>query len=554
MKDNRNRWMFFSHKEIKPAINTRDLVYWKNILKKLLKVGMEFEFNLPDQKGVCKGESNACPCESMKEDSCWERCVKWKECFDGVPEKDIVCNGVYCPGFVTQCMICPDFKIDCKTCENRYDPERNPDNIRARMADELKPSGNYGKVSPSGVLNITTDGSLLGKGTEGKGAEIITIGRRVDYWEFFKMADTIFKSAVEKGAYVNERCSIHMHVLASYFGKLFPESNNDLHNENIPGIPRNITELEKPIPEIILANFHQLCRRYQNAITWMTTGLDDLEHITRWEKFRVSVLGISGILNTMKSVKGLVSQNAQAQSQSGDKYGWVNYKYVNFDSKGDITRLHIEMRVMDFILSPSAVAAMGCMYYAMVIKAAEISRWGVVEVGDNEWMNQSQKIKSALMNGTGDYGGTRLSNTSNLHKYYDVLIRESLELIRQLKHILIKIGPAYQVLEKLAERPASLRRCDGQTWEEIEKDLAVVVNDADLFEIAMDECIGLRYVSECKDEKEWIRGVSKNIEKNPDIEIEKNNEIEDKIKKYIDNKRNEGEIIWSDTLGTMLML
>ena len=58
------------------------------------------------------------------------------------------------------------------------------------------------------------DGSLLGK----KGAEVITVGRRVDYWEFYKMAKTIIDTAVTKGAYVNERCSTHMHVLAGYYG------------------------------------------------------------------------------------------------------------------------------------------------------------------------------------------------------------------------------------------------------------------------------------------------------------------------------------------------
>ena len=89
MRNNKDKWMFFSHKKIKPVISNRDVLYWKNSLKKLLKVGMEFEFNLPDQRGTCKGESNACPCEFMKTDSCWQKCVKWKECFDGVPEKDI---------------------------------------------------------------------------------------------------------------------------------------------------------------------------------------------------------------------------------------------------------------------------------------------------------------------------------------------------------------------------------------------------------------------------------------------------------------------------------
>ena len=61
MRDNREIWQFYNHPS-KPVLSSGDVRYWKNSMAKLLKVGLEFEFNLPDQKGGCKGDSVQCPC------------------------------------------------------------------------------------------------------------------------------------------------------------------------------------------------------------------------------------------------------------------------------------------------------------------------------------------------------------------------------------------------------------------------------------------------------------------------------------------------------------
>jgi hypothetical protein len=538
--------------------------YWRETLKKILKVGLEFEFNLPDQKGTCKGDSNACPCVRMSTDECWMKCLsdgkcsylrnpkmcanvtkkcKPEDCLECKNYKEnskADCPGMFCVGFVSACFACEDFDINCKTCSNRYDPKKNPDEIRARINQELKPSNSYGEIRDFGVHSITTDGSLLGQ----KGAEIITVGRRVDYWEFFKMAKTIIDNCVEKGAWANERCSIHMHLLGSYYSKIF--SNDDAE---AVGIPSQINELERAMPEIILANFHQLCRRYQNAITWMTTGLDEPHRLTRWEKFRVSILEISAILNTMSTVKDMVASNA-----GGNKYGWVNYNYTSFNPLGDINRLHLEMRVADMLLAPSAVAATACLFHAMMIKAVEISRYGIIEVGDSTWMEQSRTIKNKLLNGTGSYDGERFSCTKNLAKYYDALSTEAFALVSQVKHILLRMGPAYDVLEKLAEKPCSLRRADGDSWEKIEEDLCVVTTEDDRLHIAIDEGIDLRYVSECKSLDEWIAQTAHILAEDSELEVLAEKELTARIEDYITRKRNDGEMIWSDSLGSVIKL
>lgn len=565
MRNSRDRWTFVQH-ESKPVLNAADVAYWKNTLKKVLKVGKEFEFNLPDQKGSCKGDSNTCPCGAIGKAECWKECLHNKVCASKPDEAhcanradgctgdechkcgnyELLCAGVYCPAFESKCFDCKEFKSSCKTCPDRYDPEKNPDEIRDMMHKELDPSHCYGRISHCGVHSITRDGSLLGD----KGAEVVTVGRRVDYWEFYRMSKMIIDSAISRGAYVNERCSTHMHLLASYYGKVATNGNGD-HSADMNLHPRtapsNINELERPMPQIVMANFHQLCRRYQNAMTWMTMALDEPNRMTRWEKFRVSVLDVSAVTNNMRQVMDVI------RSHSGkNKYGWVNYETCKLNKNNDVERFHVEMRVADGILCPSAVAALGCMYYALAIKAVEISKYGVLEVGDEGWMQRAKKVKETILNGTGGYEGSRFGDTSMVQKHYDVLRAESLELLRQLKHILIRIGPAYHVLEKLAERPIALRRCDGETWEGIEKDLEIPMNEETSFETKVSEYIDLRLVDECKTVEEWVNAVGLALREDPDFESP--DDLEEKLSAYVDCKRNEGEMVWSDSLGSVVLI
>ena len=562
MRNNQNKWTFFRLPSKSP-LSSHDVQYWKNNLKKILKIGLEFEFNLPNKKsGTCNGDSNTCPCTNLlPENKCWQQCINTKGCTSnvrntsscqnvtGTCEDDHcstcahfkpVCFGISCPNFVSYCFICSDYARNCKDCIYLYDPDKSPNNIRKMLSKELHPNNTYGLIGETGVHSITTDGSLLG----GKGVEIITVGRRIDYWEFYKMAKNINSHTVARGGYLNERCSIHMHLLASYYGKIVSDSES-------LSIPVRVSELEKDMPEIILSNLHQLTRRYQNAMTWMMMGLDTPERLTRWEKFRVSVLPISAIVNSMVSVKEQV-----ADAAGGNKYGWINYNRVEFNSTGDIRRFHVEFRACDSFLSHSAIAAIACMYYALLIKAVEISRYGIVEVGDKGWLTQTQNVKNALMNNMKGYqDGDRFSNTPNLFKYYNLLTAEALDLVRQLKHILIQIGPSYEVLEKLAEKPIALRRCEGQTWEQIEEDIEVIVNEEGHIEEAIREIIDLRHISECKNISEWVNNVTNIIRNKPDLEINKQDlDLSGVITKFVDVKRNDGELVWSEPIGAPVFI
>ena len=438
-------------------MTAQEVNYWRQNLSRILKIGAEFEFNLPEEKtGTCKGVSFTCPCIHYGSDErdCWKGCVNESVCSSNpaiytcenrnddctmencasCDKYSFKCIGEFCGNRIAPCIACEDFKMQCETCVYRYDPNKNPDAIRQACVNQFNPSGSYGVMNSSGVHSVVTDGSLLGQ----KGMEIITTGRRVNYWKFYKMSKDIIDTAISRGGYSNERCSIHMHGLGSYYNR------GDGGNQ--------MSELEKSLPEIVLANLHQLFRKYQNAITWMTTGLDDPAHLTRWEKFRVSMLPISAITKPMRKVV----QDVQTNS-GGNKYGWANYKFCNFDDNGDVSRLHVEIRAMDGLLAPSAVSAMACLYYALFIKAVELSRYGILKIGTKEEYEKILEVKDALLNNCADWqeGNKigRFSDTSKLSKYTDILVSESFELIAQLKHILSSVGPAYDVLEKLAEAP-----------------------------------------------------------------------------------------------------
>jgi len=549
MRDNREKWRFYKHPS-KPALKSEEVRYWKNALTKLLKVGIELEFNLPEKKGSCKGDNAHCPCIHIDE-GCWKECAnisvckinacvdtcknKKPSCFANMcetcKEYEFMCLGTNCIEFVSACFSCNKFDRDCEKCNKKYNLDKDPEHIRNKLIKELNPSGSYGNVGKTGVVSITQDGSLQGD----KGVEIITVGRRPDYYEFYQMIKRILVMCEENGAYLNERCSSHMHLLTSYY-------------DNGAGI---FNELEKDMPEIIAANFHQLCRRYQNAITWMTMALADPTHMTRWEKFRISVLDVTPVSKSMSEVKNIICEKSQHASNK-EKYGWTNYSNMRFkDNK--ISRFHVEMRVADSTMCPSFYAGIACLFHSLVIKAAEISRYGILKVGEDGWLKEANSLKKAILNGTGGYDGDRVSNTTHVLDYKEQYVEQSIELINQLKGILMKLGPAYDVLIKLANQPVALRRIAGDKWEDIENSLAVGMAESDQIEFRMNEIIDLRHIEDCKSIEEWIEEVSKvanDIEEDEfAVEITKK-----EVKQFINNKMREGELIWSDTTGSIIAI
>lgn len=545
MRDNRSKWKFIVDKynvRVDKTLSAHEVRYWKDILYKILKVGIEFELNLPKARPRCDGNDPRCQCKYLAERDCWAKCAKLEYCqatknimtcanrtSKCKPEQcancedyEFTCLGLYCNEFVPFCVVCEAFKKPCDTCEKYKVKQLAPHEVRQLLIDKFNPSGSYGHVG-KGVVKITRDGSLVSDG----GVEIITVGRRVNYWEFYNMSKEILDLAKAHGAYVNERCGAHMHVLAAYYG--------------------DINELEKPLPELVLANFHQLVRKYQNALTWLTMALHDPMHLTRWEKFRVSILDISPIADSMRRVVEKVTDVA-----GGNKYAFVNYRNCYFNKTGDIEIFHVEFREADATLCPSVYAALACLHFAFVIKAVEISRYGLLMVGGNEALKKACEMKKLILNGADrDYHGSRLGDTAAVLDHVDYFREEAVDMLSQMKNILIKLGPAYDVLEKLAYKPVALRRAEGDSWDTIENDLKVDMDETGKIEIKIDEVIDLRLVDDCFELNEWIENVTRII--NEELPVEEKITV-DVVNNYIKTKIKEGDFIWSEKLGAIISI
>ena len=119
----------------------------------------------------------------------------------------------------------------------------------------------------------------------------------------------------------------------------------------------------------------------------------------------------------------------------------------------------------------------------------------------------------------------------------------------------MRMGPAYEVLEKLAERPCALRRCDGEPWEKIEADLAVPMTASDHFTNKLAEIIDLRLVDQCTDEVEWIAEVSNFMREDKELSIDPDDDtVEDRIVTYTAKKKNDGEMVFLERIGSMALI
>ena len=144
MRDNREKWQFYDHPS-RPALPLSDVRYWRGIMQKILKVGVEFEFNLQEQKGFCKGDNAQCPCIHIN-DNCWKGCSNTSTCC-ATPfvetcsnKKDeckhqtcatcesfkFNCLGIACIDFVSECFTCDRFNKSCEGCSKKYDMDKDP--------------------------------------------------------------------------------------------------------------------------------------------------------------------------------------------------------------------------------------------------------------------------------------------------------------------------------------------------------------------------------------------------------------------------------------------
>ncbi len=308
------------------------------------------------------------------------------------------------------------------------------DDLLPELEAALQPSRDLNQLGPFGVLDLIA---------EHCGIEIQVLGRQ-PYHPALLAQYRALLSQLPAGIRARPTCGLHYHLLA--------------------------VGLTEPMPEIILANVWNLTRRYAPELRFLTSGGDGLTCLCRRRNF----------CSHLEMVRWTPGNNSMAQIQQQLKdsrtvpehNNFFNLEHIVFAPEGTIKVLHYENRFPDADLAPSSIVAKAFLFLAMLLKAVEMSQYGVIHVGRIAEWRRKVELLDLLSNNDGPLATSDTSRvTPDVLEELRVGSRELLDLLKPGLDRL-ENNPSYEVLALLAETPVSLLRASGRDWPEIEALLA----------------------------------------------------------------------------------
>lgn len=298
----------------------------------------------------------------------------------------------------------------------------------------LQPSRDVNCLGPYGVLDVVG---------EHCGVEIRVLGRQPYYTALIQQYRDLF-ARLPAGIRARPTCGLHYHVLT--------------------------VGLTEPVPEIILANVWNLTRRYAPNLRFLTSAGDQMTALCRRRNYtsHLELVRWTPGTETMRQIQQRLKESRVVPEHNN----FLNLEHVVFNEDGSIRVFHYENRFPDADLAPTSIVAKTFLFLAMLLKAVELSQYGVIHVGKiAEWRRKCQLL-DWLSNNDGNLATSDTSRVApEVIEELRVGCRELLELLKPVfdrwEH-----NPSFEVLSLLAETPISLLRASGRTWAEIEALLA----------------------------------------------------------------------------------
>ncbi len=344
---------------------------------------------------------------------------------------------------------------------------KRPD-FEETVRQSLAPSGEVTRLGPNGVLDVAK---------EHCGVEIRIIGRHPHFRALQRQYSTIMALLKKHGARPRATCGMHFHLLT-------------------PG-------LAEPVPEIILANLWNLTRRYAPELKFITSGGSKREALCRRRNHNshLEMVRHSPATMSMAHIQQLLDDSRSVPKHQN----FLNLEHLQFTESGNILPFQVEFRFPDADLSPTSVTAKTFLFLALLLKAVDLSQYGVIHVGKiNPW-HRKIALLDMLNNNDGKLA------TSDTSAITDDIIEElrqgGYELLDLLAPTFERFvdTPALDVLLALTEQPVSLLRCAGYSWDAIEARLA---ERAVLDEVGLDKID--RRLMQSIELGEWTRHASLN--------------------------------------------
>lgn len=364
--------------------------------------------------------------------------------------------------------------------------DRSLDRVMGSMNQSFNPSRSVHHHGQFGIKEVTFDGSVP------HGLELITVGKRFDWKGFYSMNDMIMDNFRQYDIYTSHHTGMHIHLLAGY-------TNNDL------------TELERNVPEIILANFYQLHRIFAPELYWIASGGSQDYAITRYLLFRRPPFDYSATNTPMSVIK-------EEMAERYGKYQMFNMNHSRF-ARRELSTFHVEIRHPDTHLSSAVSTALVALEVGLLHKAIDLSQCGIISIKQDEY-----DFKKAIFDKFANFGtGDRESDSTDLDQddIENLQLRTS-AMVRWLKSELYNINPiAYEILKKIAIKPSSLMRIEGMSWSQIDEKLYTprMVDKENVDKLL--EMIVLQQITDCSTDSEWLTKASDRLR----LPMEKTNQL-----------------------------
>jgi hypothetical protein len=307
------------------------------------------------------------------------------------------------------------------------------------LIETLQPTKDLADLGQYGVLNVVN---------EHCGVEIQVIGRQPYYPALIEQYHAILDPLLESGVRARATCGLHYHALT--------------------------IGLSERVPEIILANVWNLTRRYAPYLRFLTSAGDRVEALCRRRNYtsHLEMVRHTPGVYSMREIQQLLRDSKSVREHQN----FLNLEHVDFADDGTVQSFHLEFRFPDADLCPTSIVAKTFLFLAMLLKAVEMSQYGVIHVGRVREWRRKVELLDMLSNNDGNLATSETSQvTPEVIQELRVGCHELLELLKPIFGRFARVAcegnedhPAFEVLNLLAETPLSLLRISGRTWQEIE--------------------------------------------------------------------------------------
>ena len=303
--------------------------------------------------------------------------------------------------------------------------------FQPRIEEALQPSRDMNQLGKLGVYDVIS---------EHCGIEILVIGRHPHWDALLNQYNRIILPLLAEKIRMRPTCGLHFHILG--------------------------TGLAEEVPEIILANLWNMARVFAPGLKFITSAGENRQALCRRRQHNAhqEFMRLSPEKQSMAEIQAELKKSMNVPEHQN----FFNIEHVRFSESGNISNFHLEFRFPDGDLCPVSITAKTFLFMTMILKAVEISKFGLLKVDsgslENSW------LMDMISNNNGKLATSDTSAVDNtaLEKYRN----NAQGLLFFLKSIFLLLdNPSELILQQLASEPVSLRRSQGKSWEEIENEL-----------------------------------------------------------------------------------